>query len=197
MHRTVKVVLSLSWIAVFGALAVVTLVAAVDGIAAARAAMPFAMPLFGIEPLANQPMMGGLSLGAALVTALYAWMMLTALMAEGDHSRGAGNPADLAHGGALAIGGVVFLTTLLGSSIPLMALSGLLLAAMVLSLMLSRMEPEEGQTLAPRSVRDRAIEAARVYSLYSADTRRHSAEIVPFPLRGEFAREGRFSEYRP
>jgi hypothetical protein len=187
MHRTVKVVLSLSWIAVFGVLAVVTLVAAVDGIAAARAAMPFATPLLGVEALANQPMMGGLSLGSALVTALFAWMMLTALMVEGDHSRGAGNPAELAHGGAFGIGGVIFLTTMLGSSVPLMAGSGLLLAVMVLSLMLSRMAPEQGQTLAPRSVRDRAIEAAHIYSV---DMRRQSAEIVPFPLRGEFAREG-------
>ncbi|MEX0956629.1 MAG: hypothetical protein WDZ83_15640 [Rhizobiaceae bacterium] len=187
MHRTVKVILSLSWIAVFGALAVVTLVAAVDGIAAARAAMPFAVPFFGIEPLASQSMMGGLSLGSALVTALFAWMMLTALMVEGDHSRGAGNPAELAHGGAFGIGGVIFLTTILGSSILLMVASGLLVAAMVLSLMLSRMALEPEQTLAPRSVRDRAIEAAHIYSV---DMRRQSAEIVPFPVRGEFAREG-------
>lgn len=187
MHRTVKVVLSLGWIAVFGALAVVTLVAAVDGIAAARAAMPFATPLLGIEPLASQPMMGGLSLGSALVTALFAWMMLTALIVEGDHSRGAGNPAELAHGGAFGIGGVIFLTTILGSSITLMAGSALLVAAMILSLKLSRMAPVQGPSLAPRSVRDRAIEAAH---MYSADRRRQSAEIVPFPVRGEFAREG-------
>lgn len=188
MYTTVKVVVSLCWIAVFGALAVVTLVAAVDGIAAAREAMSWAAPFFGIGPLASQPFMGGLSLGSALVTALFAWTMLTALMVEDSGSRGAGNPAELAHGGGFGIGGVIFLTALLDSPTPVKAAAGLLVATLVLSLVLSRMQPEpRQQTLAPREVRDRAIEAAHVYSV---EMRQESAEIVPFPLRGEFARWG-------
>jgi hypothetical protein len=188
MHRTVKVILSAGWIAVFGVLAMVTLVAAVDGVAAARAAMPFAVPLLGIEPLATQPMMGGLALGSALVTALFAWMMLTTLIAHDNASRGADNPVELAHGGAFGIAGVIFLTTILESSALLMAGSGLTLGALVLSLLLSRIAPEPKPTHAPLWVRDRAIEAAHVYSI---DMRQHSAEIVPFPLQSGFAREGR------
>lgn len=186
MHRAVKVILSLGWIAVFGALAVVTLVAAVDGIAAAGEAMPFAVPLLAIEPLASQPAMGGLSLGSALVTALFSWMLLTTLIVEDNPSRGADNPVELAHGGAFGIGGLVFLTTILASSFPLMAGSGLIVSALVLSLLLSRVAPETKPASAPRWVRDRAIEAAHTYSV---DMRQHSAEIVHFPLPGNFARE--------
>ncbi len=192
MHRTVKVVLSLCWAAVFGALAMVTMTAAVDGIAAAREAMPFAIPLLGIDPLASQQMMGGISLGAAIVTSLFAWMLVTALLVEDQGGRGAGNPVEIAHGGAFGMVGIVMLATMLDASLLLTTGSALLAAALVVSLMLSRMVPEPGPTLAPRSVRDRAIEAAHVYSVdmrqQSAELLRTSGEVVPFPLRGEFAR---------
>ena len=194
MNKTVKVVLSLSWAAIFGALAVVALVAAVDGIAAAREAMPFAVPLLGIGSLASQQMMGGLSVGAAVAAALFAWMMLTTLIVEDQGSRRIDDPVELAHGGACGIGGVIFLAAILDTSLPPIIGGGLLMAALVASLLLSRMVPEHGQTLAPRSVRDRAIEAAHIYSVdmrqQSANALMQSAEVVPFPLRGEFARGG-------
>ncbi len=197
MYRTVKVTLSLCWTAVFGALAVVSLITAVDGIEAARAAMPFAFPLLNIDPLATQPLMGGLSLGSAMVTALFSWMLLTALLVEEDYtSSAATNPVELAHGGAFGIAGVIFLTTILDASIPLALGSGLVIAALVVSLMLARAVPEPRPVYAPREVRDRAIEAAHVYStdmrqqVYSMDVKQQSAEIVAFPLRGEFARGG-------
>jgi hypothetical protein len=189
MHKTAAVILALCWATIFGALAIVTLVAAVDGIGAAREAIPLATPLFGIEPLASKPMMAGLSLGSSLVTALFAWMMLTVMLVEDTGSRGTQNPVDLAHGGAFAIAGVLFLATILDASALLIAGTGLLLAALVLSLMLARAIPRAGPMLAPRFVRDRAIEAAHIYSTYSTDMTR-SADVLPFPLRGEFARGG-------
>ena len=188
MHKAVLVILSFCWIALFSALSVVALTAASDGIGAAQQAMPAATPFLGIGPLASQPLMGGLSLGSAMVTALFAWMLLTALIVEDTASQGAVNPIELAHGGAFGIVGVIFLASLLDSTILIIASSGMLLASLVLSLTLSRMAPQPGPTLAPRHVRDRAIEAAHLYSVNP----RQEAEILPFPLRGEsVARGGR------
>ncbi|WP_127523117.1 hypothetical protein [Mesorhizobium sp. Z1-4] len=187
MHKAVKIALSTCWIAVFGTLAIIAMVAATDGLDVARAAVPFAVPLLGIEPLASEPMMGGLSLGSAIVTSLFLWMLLTALIGDDDWSRGIDNPSELAHGGAFGIGGVIFLATVLDASVPIMISCGLLVAALVISLLLSRIGPEPKQTLAPREVRDRAIEAAHVYSV---EFKQPSAEIVHFPMRGEFARGG-------
>jgi hypothetical protein len=191
MHKTVLVILSLCWIAVFGVLAVITLTAAVDGVGPAREAMPVAAPLFGIGPLATPALMGGLSLGSAMVATMFSWMLLSALLVEDTAERGMESPVDLAHGGALGIAGVIFLTTILDTSIIVMAGSGLVLASLVLSLMLSRATPPPRPTYAPRHVRDRAIEAAHIYSTYATNLTR-SADIVPFPQRGDFnARGGR------
>lgn len=187
MHRAAKIALSTCWVAVFGTLALVAMVAATDGIEPARTAIPLAIPLLGITPLASEPMMGGLSLGSAIVTSLFLWMLLTALITDDDWARGIDNPVELAHGGAFGIGGVIFMATMLDASIPIMISCGLLMAALVISLMLSRIGPEPKQTLAPREVRDRAIEAAHVYSV---EFKQPSAEIVTFPMRGEFARGG-------
>ncbi|MBO6716644.1 MAG: hypothetical protein JJ913_01670 [Rhizobiaceae bacterium] len=183
MHKTVLVILSSCWIAIFGALAVVTLIAAVDGAAAAREAMPVATPLLGIGPLATPAMMGGLSLGSAVVAALFSWMLLTALLVEDTATTTLESPVDLAHGGALGIGIVVFMTTILDTAPILMAGSALLLVAMTASLMLARSAPPAKPTLAPRHVRDRAIEAAHLYSTYAAPMTR-SADVVPFPIQG-------------
>jgi len=187
MHKAAKIALSACWIAVFGTLAIIAMVAATDGLEAARVAIPFAVPLLGIVPLASEPLMGGLSLGSAIVTSLFLWMLLAVVLGDDDWSRGLDNPSELAHGGAFGIGGVIFMATLLDASAPIIMSSAMLMAALVISLMLSRIAPEPKQTLAPREVRDRAIEAAHVYSV---EFKPPSAEIVHFPLRGEYARGG-------
>jgi hypothetical protein len=110
MKQTGVILISLAWTALFGAVAGFALYAAEGG--AALAIATFGLPLEGhaIETMPGKAVMGGLCFGATAVAALFATVALSVALTGREGAAHTRFLAEIAHGGAFGIAGLVVLT---------------------------------------------------------------------------------------
>jgi hypothetical protein len=132
MRRLAAATLSFAWMAVFAALSGVTLYAAEDGAGATVAAFHLPLSADAVEGMASRPALAGFCLGAAVVAALFATVLVSAVInAENDLRQGI-FIADMAFGGASGLTLLALLATLM-HPIYMLAAAAVVLAGLLVT----------------------------------------------------------------
>lgn len=161
MRLTAAILISLGWTAVFGLVAVFALFGAEAG--APAAPLPLLLENLPLDNLSGRAVMGGLCFGATVVAALFATVALSVLLTGDDAASHTRFLAEIAHGGAFGIAGVV--TALTAITGPGLVLGGVfawlvLLVASLLALRAALADPAPAPLPAPEVARHMAVAAA-------------------------------------
>ena len=179
MKRLVAASTASLWMAAYAGLSVLALLAAEHGVPAALAW--FRLPAAaGMIDFASRPMLGGFCLGAAIVAALFATVVVSSVLNPREHLRQGALIGDMAFGGAFGLMGITTLAALFFGALPLLAASLPALAVLGAGFAAMRwaMRPDAAEAPTPLAVRRMAVNAA-------AD-----ANVVAFPLRARAAMGG-------
>jgi len=106
MKRLTAALLSLAWTAFFAAVAWSCMLAAEDGIDATAAHFGLATAPETLASLATRPVMAGLCLGASVVAALFATVLVSAILNTEENIGQGRFVADMAFGGGFGLAGV-------------------------------------------------------------------------------------------
>ena len=173
MRRTPTAIISIALSGLFAGLAALLLLAAEDGLATTLAALGLAVDAGKVDLMAGKPALGGLCLGAALVTAMYATAGVSALLDAVGRKSQDEMMLEIATGGGLGILAACGLGAWVASA-DMIAATAFALAVVVVAArsIVRRPAPVASEIRiepvpAPRSL---AVEAAR------------NANVVRFPM---------------
>lgn len=180
MKRLVAASTASLWMAAYTGLSVLALLAAEQGVPAALAWFRLPPGVASAIDFASRPMLGGFCLGAAIVAALFATVVVSSVLNPREHLRQGALIGDMAFGGAFGLMGITTLAALFFGALPLLAACLPALAVLVAGFAAMRwaMGPDAEDVPTPLAVRRMAVNAA-------AD-----ANVVAFPLRTRAAMGG-------
>ena len=182
MRRLAAAALSLAWVAVFATLSVFALFAAEDGAGAAAAAFRLPLAPEEIAGIASRPAFAGLSLGAAVVAALFATVAVSSFL-NTERASGQGTLiADMGFGGALGLSVLAFLATYIHSAHGLAATTLAVAGLLVVSLLVMRslLAVQQAAPVSPVTIRRMALGAAATIAA--------NENVVRFPVERAGAR---------
>jgi hypothetical protein len=107
MRRLAVATLSFAWMAFFAFWSGLSLLAAEDGVGAAAAALGLSPEM--LDGIASRPALGGFCFGAAVVAALFATVLVSALLNTQKELRQGAMIADMGFGGAFGLAVIAFL----------------------------------------------------------------------------------------
>jgi hypothetical protein len=172
MERFTAAAVSLFWTATFAGISGFALLAADRGPPAALQAFGLPLGAADLATLADRPIFGGFSLGAAIVAALFATVIISSVLNGRQHLRQGAFIADMAFGGAFGLFGLAALAFAIRLSFLPLSACVVMLAAVAASFAAMRwaMRPEDVQAATPIEVRRRALDAAA------------NANVIAFPI---------------
>lgn len=131
MKRLTAALLSLAWTAFFAAAAWAFMIAAEDGIHATAAWLGLPALPETAATLATRPAMAGLCLGASVVAALFATVLVSAMLNDEENTGQGRFAADMAFGGGFGLAGLTAASLLaqsaFGPALAVVTTGGLLL----------------------------------------------------------------------
>jgi hypothetical protein len=172
MERFTAAAVSLFWTAAFAGISGFALLAADRGPRNAIEMTGVPFEVADLATLADRPIFGGLSLGAAIVAALFATVIVSSVLNGRQHLRQGAFIADMAFGGAFGLVGVAMLALAIRMAFAPLGAFAAVLVAVVASFAAMRwaMRDEDGEVLAPMAVRRMALDAAA------------NANVIAFPI---------------
>lgn len=179
MERFIAAAVSLFWTATFAGMSGFALLAADRGPPAAVEAFGLPVAAADLATFADRPIFSGLSLGAAIVAALFATVIVSSVLNGRQHLRQGAFIADMAFGGALGLVGLAAIAFAIRLTFVPLSTCAVALTALASAFVAMRWAMRVEEAPAPIAVRRMALDAAA------------NANVIAFPMAARAAGEAR------